>query len=314
MNGRALFHRPSTQAARAASGEAFNALDSRPGPHRGRESRGARALGLFALVLIVFLMCSPVAARGGVAKAKTATEVLAELYSLDESPEESDGALIRRRLLKLLSRADVRLFLAVIKQAEGGEPNIMVGGCRAATLKLHPALTLPRRCRFYVPGWGFSTASGNYQITYSNWKEIAPFLRLEDFSETSQALAALELIRRGGGAANAGTPGGLALKRRIQGGFVKLLQGNLKSALCLASYDWASSTCSPLPASYKNDYAKLVEGVRKSLAAERIGKSVPRGPRTVDVRDSAPGPKVETKRPRQAPPCDSRSPVRRQGK
>jgi hypothetical protein len=61
------------------------------------------------------------------------------------------------------------------------------------------------------------------------------------------------------------------MKRRIQEGFLKLLRGNVKSALCLASYDWASSTCSPFPASYKIDYAKLAEDVRQSLAVESKG-------------------------------------------
>lgn len=295
MNGRAMFQRLSCLAARrGASGEAYIASGSRT--HRVREPEGGRMiLRATVLVLSVCLMSSAVAARGVVAKAKARilTEVLTEQYSLNESLDESDGALIRRKLSRLLARADVRLFLAVIKKAEGGEPNLMVGGCRATTLKLHPALTLPRRCRYYVPGWGFSTASGNYQITYSNWKEIAPFLGLDDFSETSQALVALELIRRGGGAADADTPRGLAMKRRIQEGFLKLLHGNVKSALCLASYDWASSTCSPFPASYKTDYAKLAEDVRKSLAADS---------------------KVATGRPRPAPPGETRRPTRRQGK
>ena len=169
-------------------------------------------------------------------------------------------------------------------------------------------------CRFYVPGWGYSTASGNYHITYSNWKEIASFLGLEDFSETSQALAALELIRRGGGAAGADSPSGLAVKRRIQEGFLKLLRGNVKSALCLASYDWASSTCSPFPASYKTDYAKLSERVRKSLAPVRIKPLGPRGARATETRGRDVPPTAATGRPRRDAPCDAPRATRRKGK
>jgi muramidase (phage lysozyme) len=314
MNGKALFQKLSRPARRGTFGEAYITSDSRL--TLGRESEGARILRTFALVLSLCLTFGPVTARGGAAKAKakTSTEVLTEQYSLDESPDESDGALIRRKLSRLLARADVRLFLAVIKKAEGGEPNLMVGGCRATTLKLHPALTLPHRCRFYVPGWGYSTASGNYQITYSNWKELAPFLGLEDFSETSQALVALELIRRGGGAADADTPRGLAMKRRIQEGFLNLLRGNVKSALCLASYDWASSICSPFPASYKIDYAKLAEEVHQSFAAERARTSELHATRAVESRGVGSAPKVATRRSRPDSPGATRRPACRQVK
>jgi muramidase (phage lysozyme) len=244
---------------RAASGRALAATNSRSRRKPEREWRGSLKWLAFALALGACLPLSQAGARAVRAKTKDRTEAIAARYSIDKSPAESDGAEIQRKLLKLLSRPDIRLFLYVIKRAEGGAPGLMVGGCRARSLKQHPALTLPKTCRYRVPGWGFSTASGNYQITYSNWKELAPFLGLRDFSETSQALAALELIRRGGGAAKASTPKGLAVKQRIQKGFVELLRGNVKSALCLATYDWASSTCSPLPASFKLSYAKLAD-------------------------------------------------------
>lgn len=194
-------------------------------------------------------------------------------YSLNKRVRESNGPHLRQNLQTLLPRKHVQQFLGAIKKAEGGKPNIMVGGCLARTLRQHPALTLPRRCRFWLRLNGrrtFSTASGNYQLTFSNWKRIAPFLGLRSFSENNQALAALELIRRGGGAAEAQTPRGRSLKRRIQTGFVHLLNGNLKEALCLATYDWASSSCSPLPAGYKVNYAKLVNtGKRRSQKPPR---------------------------------------------
>jgi muramidase (phage lysozyme) len=199
-------------------------------------------------------------------------EDLVERYSLNKRVKESNGPQVRRNLQALLPRQDVKKFLLAIKKAEGGKPNIMVGGCRARTLRQHPAQTLPKRCRYWLRFNGrrtFSTASGNYQLTFSNWKRIAPFLGLRSFSENNQALAALELVRRGGGAAESQTPRGLSLKRRIQTGFVHLLKGNLKTALCLATYDWASSSCSPLPAGYKVNYAHLVNTSRpKSKSAK----------------------------------------------
>lgn len=253
------------------SGTARIAITSRSRRKPEREGRRALDRHFFMLVLSVALLFNLSSIQFGFAKSTDRTEkIIAAKYSVNKSLEESDGTQIRRYLLRLLTKPDIKLFLDVIQKAEGGEPNLMVGGCRAASLKQHPALTLPSRCRyrFKMDGkWVFSTASGNYQITYSNWKVIADFLGLRDFSETSQALAALELIRRGGGAAYASTSNGLALKRRIQKGFVGLLRGQLKSALCLSSYDWASSTCSPLPASYKINYAELAETMRRSNRA-----------------------------------------------
>lgn len=206
------------------------------------------------------------------AKTVTPMERLSTQYQLNRDVEEIDGRPLRRRLLKLLARDDVRHFLAVIREAEGGEPDIMVGGCRAPSLRLHPALTLPRSCRycFWMDGRRVcSSASGNFQITWTNWSEIAPFLGVKGFSETEQALVALELIRRGGGAADATTPRGLALKRRIQRGFLRLVAGDVNSALCLASYDWASSSCSTLPSPIKVDYAELSGEMRKKAARKR---------------------------------------------
>ncbi len=194
-------------------------------------------------------------------------ENLINRYGLNKRVSKVEGPEMRRNLQALSSRGDVKRFLGVIKKAEGGKPNIMVGGCLARSLNQHPALTLPRKCRYPIRLNGrrtFSTASGNYQLTFSNWKKIAPFLGLRNFSENNQALAALELIRRGGGAAESRTQKGLSLKRRIQAGFINLLKGNLKSALCLATYDWASSKCSPFPAGYKVDYTRLLNSAPRS--------------------------------------------------
>jgi muramidase (phage lysozyme) len=269
--------------------------NSRPGRKPGREGGGRTAPALTALAVGLFLLVSLCGARVTHASPRVSVERLRAIYALDESIDESDGRQIRRKLLKLLARRDVKLFLKVIQLAEGGEPDLMVGGCRARNLKQHPALVLPKRCQFWVRGWGFSTASGNYQITLSNWKEIAPFLDVRDFSETSQALVALELIRRGGGAAAAYTEKGLAVKRRIQGGFIMLLRGNVAGALCTATQDWASSSCSNLPAGTKVVYSRLADEVRKSEAyrsqARRGGdsKRVQGAPEKVTTSIKLPG-------------------------
>jgi muramidase (phage lysozyme) len=256
-----------------AAPEALANADASP---PGRKPRGAGAcqptLALTTLATGLFLLISLCGAKAALANSGPRVEKLRAAYALDESVEESDGRLIRRKLSELLLRREVRFFLKVIQTAEGGEPDLMVGGCRAPNLKQHPALVLPKSCQYIVSGWGPSTASGNYQITLTNWKKIAPFLRLRDFSETSQALAALELIRRGGGAAAAYTRDGLALKQRIQRGFLKLLWGDVDGALCLATYDWATSSCSTLPANNKIVYARLAGNIRKSEATRRRGR------------------------------------------
>lgn len=238
----------------------------------GRRGATRLAAPAFVVLLILISLC---VTHGAPAKpADKVTKLRADkvtklraAYALDKSVEETDGALIRRKLLKLLSRKSVRLFLKVIRKAEAGEPDLMVGGCRSRSLKKHPALVLPRRCCYPVKGWGCSYASGNYQLTLKNWKKIAPFLGLHDFSEENQALAALELIRRGGGAAGAHGEKGFAMKRRIQGGFLSLVMGDVDLALCAATYDWASSSCSTLPAGNKVVYARLADQIRKSEAA-----------------------------------------------
>lgn len=274
------------------------AAGSRTGRKKPVREGGSRpAATPTVLAACVFLLISLFGARAALARPAPRVEVLRAVYALDESVAESDGRLMRRKLLKLLSRRDVRLFLSVIKRAEGGEPDLMVGGCRAQNLKKHPALQLPRRCWYPVEGWGYSSASGDYQLTLLNWKQIAPFLGLQDFSQTSQALAALELIRRGGGAAGAYTLKGLALKRRIQGGFLRLLLGDVDRALCMSTYDWASSSCSTLPAKNKIVYARLADQIRKSRADRPRAHTAEDGGRLRVVRAKVKAPVKYSGRP-----------------
>jgi muramidase (phage lysozyme) len=189
-------------------------------------------------------------------KAVGKVQRLTSLYSLDKKLGESDGEEIKQNLLPLLARRNVRIFLEVIRIAEAGEPNIMVGGkCHSITLEKHPAEILPSKCRFRFRYNGrtlVSTASGNYQITYSNWKRLQPFLNLSSFSETNQALAALELIRRDG-----------SLRR----GFLALLQNDVKAAIRFATQPWASSPYSTLPGG-KVNYMKIYDVLNGKAAVK----------------------------------------------
>lgn len=209
----------------------------------------------YKLAITICLLVSLGGAQIVFARSKGRTNRLALKYALNKNIRDTDGTEMRRELLSLLSRPDIRLFLEVIQEAEGGEPNLMVGGCRAKDLSQHPGLSLPRRCFFPVKingHWRYSTASGSYQITLTNWRRIATFLGLRDFSVNSQMLAALELIRSGG--------------PKSQAGFLNLVQGHLNSALCQTTQPWASSSCSTLPGHPKKNFAHLAEKLRQRNA------------------------------------------------
>lgn len=297
--------RPATDFA-AHETPAVAAAASRTGRKPVREGGKRHAPALNALATCLLLLISLCSAQVALASPVNSVEKLRAVYSLDEGVAESDGRLIRRKLLRLLSRSDVRLFLKVIQTAEGGQPNLMVGGCRARSLKQHPALVLPMWCRYPVKGWGFSTASGNYQITLENWEKIAPFLGLRDFSEASQALAALELIRRGGGAARAYTTKGLVIKQRIQGGFLRLLRGDVNRALCMATWDWASSSCSILPANHKMVYARLADEIRKSRVSRLPARRGGNVERLQDARQKVKAPLASSARAGKAEPSQKK--------
>lgn len=64
----------------------------------------------------------------------------------------------------------------------------MFGGKTFTDMSRHPNVKVPFRDTY-------STAAGAYQFLYSTWTTLALRLNLKDFSETSQDLAAIELIR-----------------------------------------------------------------------------------------------------------------------
>lgn len=109
--------------------------------------------------------------------------------------------------------ANVRAFLAAIRQAEGTanrpDPYRVCFGYRHTIRSLadHPAITgewkgekLPdNQCRAAGFGPGcVSTAAGAYQIIRPTWERIKGKLKLPDFGPESQHRAAIELLREAG--------------------------------------------------------------------------------------------------------------------
>jgi muramidase (phage lysozyme) len=173
---------------------------------------------------------------------------------------ESGRRKIRGELEILRRRKTTQQFLSIIRIAEAGEPNIMVGdkpGCRVGNLKKHPGEVLPKRCFYYFYDkkgkLQFSTASGNYQITRQNFRVLAPFLDLRDFEVDSQQLAALELVRRGG-----------RKPKQVIKGFEALVRGDVKKAVELGAVDWASIPGSDLPGKKRKDFKQIVQNVLRN--------------------------------------------------
>lgn len=134
----------------------------------------------------------------------------------------------RKRLEEAAENDVVKAFFEAIRKAEGGQPNIMAGGRRVNSGARHPGEVVPRSQWFRGPE-GPSSAAGNFQITRTNWRDIAPKLGLTDFSdERQQMLAALKLFDDAGG-------------------LFKLLAGDIQGAVRAAGKHWAGVPGSPLP-------------------------------------------------------------------
>lgn len=201
----------------------------------------------------------------------------------------TDRGLVLARLETLRKKPVTQRFLDTIQRAEDGGPDVMVGRrykrfgkiCVPPNLDRHPGEVLPSKC-FYWSGRGrhrvFSTASGNYQITRQNWRELRPFLALSDFSPANQQRAALELMRRGGGARS----------QRVKRGFLALERGNINSAIVLGTQDWASSIHSTLPGR-KMDYRPIAEKIRVGKISVNNGLGPERPEKNRKVRTAAGG-------------------------
>jgi len=128
-------------------------------------------------------------------------------------------------LERFLEDPRVKAFFEAIRKAEGGAPNIIVGGKRFSDMSRHPNVVGLRTEK------GPSTAAGSYQITASNWygRKGRPGLKdqlgLPDFSAHSQELAALWLFAQQSGGA----------------GLRALMSGDLSTAMRVAAKDWTST-------------------------------------------------------------------------
>ena len=93
----------------------------------------------------------------------------------------------------LLENANVQAFLALIRHTEGAGYHTLFGGEQFESLDDHPRHKVTRM----LGGKPItSSAAGAYQFLTTTWDECVKALRLEDFSERSQDVAALFLIDR----------------------------------------------------------------------------------------------------------------------
>lgn len=119
----------------------------------------------------------------------------------------------------------IRKFFDAVKWAEGGEPDLIVGGKQ----RFDPAKDHPNVVGLTTPE-GPSTAAGDYQITGTNWygKKGVPGLKqkigAKDFTPENQLKAAITLFKeRDGGR-----------------GLQALLNDDYDTALEIARKDWAA--------------------------------------------------------------------------
>jgi muramidase (phage lysozyme) len=150
----------------------------------------------------------------------------------------------------LLKDPQVQALLATIKQAEGGAPGRIVGyGGTVTDLSKHPNRV------GLVTSKGPSTAAGNYQITYTNWRRLSKQLGLPDFGEHSQALAALKLMID------------------HAGGIEALQSGDVSRMMGLAAQDWTSTTGSTIGGGGQWSRGKWVGAYQRNLAAATGGSA-----------------------------------------
>jgi tape measure domain-containing protein len=132
------------------------------------------------------------------------------------------GVSERDYLEKVSQNPTVKAFFEAIKKAEGGAPDVMAGGRRVNSGPLHPGEVVPMS-QWFRTSKGPSSASGDFQITRTNWRNLAPQLGLDNFSdEHQQFIAALKLFKD-------------------RGGLPSLLSGNIDAARNIAALDWTST-------------------------------------------------------------------------
>jgi tape measure domain-containing protein len=176
-----------------------------------------------------------------------------------DAVRNSRNKSISRDFLEQASQdARVQAMLEALRIAEGGQPNIVVGGGRFD-------MKNPAHPGSYGMGMmgakGWSTAAGNWQITQTNWKKLAPQLGLDNFGDVhQQMIAALALYQQ-------------------SGGLSALLSGDMQGAF-KGTQPWAASPFSSLPGGKRKDFAELfnkqlagLAGGQAALVAQQGGLS-----------------------------------------
>lgn len=115
---------------------------------------------------------------------------------------------------------NVRKFLLLITHTEGTDRypdpyRVLFGGKTFSDLTTHPNIKTPF-------GKTFSTAAGRYQMLYRTWKG----LNLPDFSEASQDMGAIMLLKR-------------------RGAYDDIIAGDWQDAIAKTNKEWASLPGSP---------------------------------------------------------------------
>jgi tape measure domain-containing protein len=153
------------------------------------------------------------------------------------------GESVAEYYRRLAQDPRIRAWFEMLRQVEGGAPRTVVGGRQFPEgLREHPGsigmgMMGPK---------GWSTAAGNWQITQTNWRRLAPTLGLNNFSDVDQQMiAALALFGE-------------------QGGIQSLLSGDLRGAL-RASQPWAGSPLSTLPGRKPLNAEQFIARYQQSL-------------------------------------------------
>lgn len=146
--------------------------------------------------------------------------------------------------------------LLVIVDKGKGKSKLFKQKMRNLNTSTHPANQFPKGMRcFFHSKYGCSTAAGFYQITKTNFDKMAKYLGIKDFSEESQQIMALELIRTGKAKTVRGN-----FKGR---GYVELMKGNVDNAIRYGTNDWASSRFSEWGGA-KADYLGISRQIAKN--------------------------------------------------
>lgn len=160
----------------------------------------------------------------------------------------------RERIEQALQNPNVRMMLDLIADAEGVQHGYATGFGNTVldNLKDHP-----RQLKEFKQTDGKTnktSAAGRYQFLSKTWDDVASKLGLTDFSELSQDLAAVELIRR-------------------RGALDDVLEGNLEAAIPKLGKEWASLPSSPYAQPTRTDEWVTNWLANNSAAGERPSTS-----------------------------------------